>query len=103
MSPLGFKARVGSALFKLCRGIRNIRSLRFTSGATPLPVYNASIAASHLPHMHVSAEVGCWDLNCQPPARQSDTLSTRPRRPAKIENLNCQLRKDFNLIFRGKV
>ena len=50
-SPLGFKARVGSALFELCGGVRDIRSLRFTSGATPLPVYNASIAASRLPHM----------------------------------------------------
>ena len=82
MSPLGFKARVGSALFELCRGVRDIRSLRFTSGATPLPVYKASIAASCLPHMRVSAEVGCRDLNRQPPARQSDVLPTQPRRPA---------------------
>ena len=50
-SPLGFKARVGSALFELCGGVRDIRSLRFTSGATHLLVYKASIAASHLPHM----------------------------------------------------
>ena len=64
MSPLGFKARVGSALFKLCRGICDIHSLRFTSGVTPLPVYNTSIAGSHLPHMRVSAELGCQDLNC---------------------------------------
>ena len=55
-------------------------------GVTPLPVYNASIAASHLPYMPVSAEVGCWDLNCQPPAQQSDALPTRPRRP-EFENL----------------
>ena len=82
-SPLGFKARVGSALFELCGGVHNIRSLRFTSGATPLPVYKASIAASRLPHMRVSAEVGCRDLNRQPPARQSDMLPTRPRRPAQ--------------------
>ena len=60
----------------------HICSLRFTSGVIPLPVYNASIAASCLPHMCVSAEVGCWDLNCWPPARQSDALPTRPRRPA---------------------
>ena len=63
MSPLGFKARVGFALFELCGGVRDICSLRLTSGVTPLPVYNASIAASHLPHMRVSAEVGCRDLN----------------------------------------
>ena len=80
-SPLGFKTRVGSALFELCRGIRDIRSLRFTSDVTLLPVYSASIAASRLPHMRVSAEVGCWDLNHRPPAQQSDALSTRPRRP----------------------
>ena len=66
-SPLGFKVRVGSALFELCGGINDIHSLRFNSGATPLPVYNASIAASRLPHMHVSAGVGCRDLNCRPP------------------------------------
>ena len=59
-----------------------IHSLRFTSGATPLLVYNASIAASHLPHMRISAEVGCRDLNRRPPARQSDALPTWPRRPA---------------------
>ena len=58
-SPLGFKARVGSALFKLCRGVCDIHSLRFTSDVIPLPVYIASIAAGHFPHMHVSAEVGC--------------------------------------------
>ena len=60
MSPLGFKARVGSALFELCGVMEcDIHSLRFTSGATPLPVYIASIAAGRFPHMHVSAEVGC--------------------------------------------
>ena len=81
-SPLGFKARVGSALFELCGGVCYKHSLRFTSGVTPLPVYNASIAASHLPHMRVSAEVGCRDLNHRPPARQSDALPTRPQQPA---------------------
>ena len=65
MSPLGFKARVGSALFELCRGVHDICSLRFTSGATPLPVYIASIAASRFPHMHVSAEVGMPDFESQ--------------------------------------
>ena len=58
--PLG---RLGiSALFELCGGVRDIRSLRFTSGATPLPVYIASIAAGRFPHSSrsLSAEVGCW-------------------------------------------
>ena len=85
---LGFKARVGSALFTLGGGVCNIRSLRFTSGATPLPVYNASIAASCLPHMRVSAEVECRNLNRWPPARQSDALPTRPWRPAQKKPLN---------------
>ena len=81
-SPLRFKARVGSALYELCRGVCDICSLRFTSGATPLLVYTASIAASGLPHMRVSVEVGCRDLNRRPPAQQSDALPTGPRRPA---------------------
>ena len=59
MSALGFKARVGSALFELCGGICDIHSLTFTSGVTPLLVYIASIAAGCFPHMRVSAEVGC--------------------------------------------
>ena len=56
------------ALFQFGRGVHDIHPLRFTSGATPLPVYNASIIASRLPHMRVSTEVGYWDLNCRPPA-----------------------------------
>ena len=78
----GFQSQSGFCLIQTCGGVRNIHSLRFTSGATHLPVYNASIAASRLPHMRVSAEVGCRDLNRRPPARQSDALPTRPRRPA---------------------
>ena len=81
MSPLGFKARVGSALFARGAGIHDIHSLKFTSGVTPLPVYNVSIAASCLPHIHVSAQVGCQDLNYRPPAWQSDVLPTRPWQP----------------------
>ena len=33
-SPLGFKARVGSALFAFCRSECNVHSPRSTSGAT---------------------------------------------------------------------
>ena len=63
-SPLGFKAKPEwAALFTLGRGICDINSLRFSSGVTPLLMYNSSIAASRLPHMCVLAEVGCWDLN----------------------------------------
>ena len=55
-SPLGFKARVGSALFELCRGIHDVCIYVIYA---PLPVYIASIAAGRFPHMHVSAEVEC--------------------------------------------
>ena len=65
MYPLGFKARVGSALLVLAEGVREIRSLRFTSGATLLPMYMASMAAGRFPHMHVSAEVECWISSCK--------------------------------------
>ena len=71
-SPLGFKPE-WAALFELCGGMRDIHSLRFTSGVTPLLVYIASIAASRFPHMCVSAEVGCriW--------------TTRPQRPSCVQ------------------
>ena len=44
-SPLGFKARVDSALFALGRDICVTCSLRFTSGATPADLLVASMAA----------------------------------------------------------
>ena len=51
-----------ATLFTLGRGISDICSLKFTSGATPLLVYMASILASHFPHMCVSAEAGNSNL-----------------------------------------
>ena len=63
MSPLGFKARVDSALFELCGGIRDICSLRSPSGATPVLVYISSIAVSRFPRMHVSVEVLIQSFN----------------------------------------
>ena len=56
-----------AALFKLCGGVRDIHSLRFISGVTPLLVYMASIATGHFPHMRVSAQVGCriWTTDLQ--------------------------------------
>ena len=84
---LFLKRFLQSVFFELCGGVHDIHSLRFTSGVTHLPVYNASIAASRFPHMCVSAEVGCQDLNCRPPARQSDVLPTRPRRPAFLQSV----------------
>ena len=50
-SPLGFKARVGSALFVLGRGVGDIHSTRLTSGVTPADLLVASMAAEQsLPH-----------------------------------------------------
>ena len=50
-SPLGFKTRVGSALFELGRGICVTHSLRFTSDVTPADLLVASMAAKpSLPH-----------------------------------------------------
>ena len=83
-----------AALFALSRGIHDIHFLRFTSGATPLLVYMASIAASCFPHVRVSAEVGCkiqtrmrdlplhgvYDTHpC--PTQKSDALTIWPQRP----------------------
>ena len=45
MSPLGFKARVGSALFAFCGGKCNEHSTRSTSGATHADQH----AAGHFP------------------------------------------------------
>ena len=49
MSPLGFKAKVGSILFAFCKGKCNVHSLISTPGATPTNLLTASITASHLP------------------------------------------------------
>ena len=62
MSPQGFKDRVGSLIHTLVEAYM-ICSLRFTSGVTPLPPQQPVA----FPHMHVSAEVGCHDLNRRPP------------------------------------
>ena len=50
MSPLGFKARVGSAFFTFFFGGKcNVHSPRFTSGATCADHLVAGIAANHFP------------------------------------------------------
>ena len=43
-SPLGFKAKVGSALFAFCGGACNVHSPRSTSGATCAKLLAASLA-----------------------------------------------------------
>ena len=49
----GFQSQGGQPYLHFGGGVHDICSLRFTSGATPLQVYIASIAASRLPHMAV--------------------------------------------------
>ena len=49
MSSLGFKARVGSALFTFCGGECTVHSPRSISGATPANLLAAGIVASHFP------------------------------------------------------
>ena len=45
--------------------------LRFTSGATLLPIFMVNMAAGHFPHMCVSAEVGRWISSCRSGVRVS--------------------------------
>ena len=54
-SPLGFKARVGSALFAFFGGECNVHSLRSTSGATHADLLVAGSAAGHFPTKVVSS------------------------------------------------
>ena len=55
---VGFKNQSQQPYSHFSRGVHDICSLRFTSSTTPLQVYSASIAASGLPHMRVSAISG---------------------------------------------
>ena len=56
-SPLGFKARVGSALFAIfCGGECNVHSPRFTSGATLAD--HLAAGAQPVTSPHACAEVG---------------------------------------------
>ena len=48
-----------TALFTLDGGVHDVNSLRFTSGTTPANLLTASKVACCLPHIRVSAEVGC--------------------------------------------
>ena len=50
MSPLGFKARVGSALFAFCGGECNVHSLRSTSGTTHADLLAADMQPVLSPH-----------------------------------------------------
>ena len=73
-SPLGFKARVGSALFAIfCGGECNVHSSRFTSGATLADLLAAGTQPVTSPH--ACAEVGLGsDSNVQPHEQKTNAL-----------------------------
>ena len=72
-SPLGFKARVASALFAFCRGKCNIHSPRSTSGATCANLLAAF--AQPVTSSHACAEVGLGlDSNGQSPGQKTNAL-----------------------------
>ena len=56
-SRLGFKSRVGSALFTFCGGDCNVHSPRSTSGATYADLLAAGIATSPVPTYCCRGEV----------------------------------------------
>ena len=61
-SPLGFKARVGSALFAFCGGECNIHSLRSTSGATLAELLVAGAQPVLSPHTVAEVRLPGFEL-----------------------------------------
>ena len=64
LDPLGFKARVGSALFPFCGGKYNVHSPRSTSGATLTDLLAAGLQLVLSPHT-VCRGGGYRDSNSQ--------------------------------------
>ena len=120
MSPLGFKAKVGSALFTFCRGKCNVHSLRSTSDATHVDLLAASITASPVPTYCCRSEVVGIRTRCSQNICESDTLPTelnwdrlstfytdarseilrRAQKPIKLSNLQQQ---KFCFCFRERI
>ena len=72
-SPLGFKAKVGSALFAFCGGECNVHSPRSTSSATLADLLAAG--AQPVTSPHACAEVGLGsDSNGQSPGQKTNAL-----------------------------
>ena len=61
-SPLGFKARVGSALFAFCGGKCNVHSLRSTSGGTLADLLVAGVQPVLSPHTVVEVRLLGFEL-----------------------------------------
>ena len=62
MSPLGFKARVGSALFTFCGGECNLHSPRSTSGATHADLLAAGTPPVLSPHTVAEVRLPGFEL-----------------------------------------
>ena len=77
MSPLCFKARVGSLIHTCQRHTSYICSLRFTSGATPLPMYIVYILYLEFQMIHVSDRVMMLTITKDDTVGK-DTKSTTP-------------------------
>ena len=90
-SPLGFKARVGSALFTFCGGECNVYSPRSTSGATHTELLVATMQPVTSPH--ASAEMGLGlDLHGQSPGQKTNALPLceRPGLEINVYRINLQ-------------
>ena len=95
MSPLGFKGRVGSALFAFCRGECNVHSPRSTSGAT-----HANFSGTQpITSPHACAEVGLGsDSNGQSPGQKTNALPLYQRPGSNPKNSYLTCKKTYNIL-----
>ena len=77
-SPLGFKARVGSALqlYSHCRGKGNVHSPRSTSGATHANLLAAGLLPVLSPHTVAEVRLPGFELVLSEKVCESDALPT---------------------------
>ena len=104
MFPLGFKARVGSALFATGGGICVKHSLGCTSGATPADLLSASMVAEPISSTYLQRH--WWDLNGRPLAPWANAQPTELCRLELTRNeswkLNIQVMLDCIAIAKWK-
>ena len=102
-SPLGFKARVGSALFAIfCGGECNVHSPRFTSSATLADLLAAG--AQPVTSPHACAEVALGSDSNRQSSRQKTNALPLCQRPGLTwgENLTYHLLSIFTTRFSLK-